>query len=53
MEVDLLKQIVKNTKHKISFQIIVSDSKSRFQTRFNPMLQLDKDKKYEIALVNL
>ena len=52
MEVDLLKQIVKNTEHKSSFQIIVSDSKSRFKTRFNPTLQLDRDKKYEIALVN-
>ena len=53
MEVDLLKQIVKNTEHKTSFQITVSDSKSRFKTRFNPKLQLDRDKEYEIALVNL
>ena len=53
MEVDLLKQIVKNTEHKMSFQIIVSDNKSSFKTRLNPTLQLDKDKKYEIALVNL
>ena len=53
MEVDLLKQIVKNTEYKSSFQIIVSDSKSRFKTRFNPTLQLDRGKKYEIVLVNL
>ena len=53
MEVELLKQNVKNMKHKTSFQIIVSDSKSRFKTRFNPTLQLDRDKEYEIALVNL
>ena len=53
MEVDLLKQIVKNTEHKTSFQIIVSNSKSRFKTRFNPTSQLDRDKEYEIALVNL
>ena len=52
MEVDLLKQIVKNTERKTSFQIIVSDSKSRFKTRFNPTLRLDRDKEYEIALVN-
>ena len=50
---DLLKQIVKNTAHKTSFQIIVSDSKSRFRTRLNPTLQLNRDKEYEIALVNL
>ena len=53
MEVDLLKRIVKNTEHKRAFQIIVSDSESRFETRFNPALQLDRDKEYEIALVNL
>ena len=53
MEVDLLKQIVKNTEHKTSFQIIVSDSESRFKTGFNQTLQLDTDKKYEIAMVNL
>ena len=46
-------QIVKNTSHKMSFQIIVSDRKSSFNTRLNPMLQLDSDKKYEVALVNL
>ena len=50
---DLLKQIAKNTAHKTSFQIIVSDNKSSFNTRLNPTLQLDGDKEYEIALVNL
>ena len=50
---DLLKQTVKNTAHKTSFQIIVSDNKSSFNTRLNPALQLDRDKEYEIALVNL
>ena len=50
---DLLKQIVKNTTQKISFQIIVSDNKPSFNTRFHPKLELDRDKVYEIALVNL
>ena len=50
---DLLKQIVKNTAHKTSFQIIVSGNESCFNTRLNPTLQLDRDKEYEIALVNL
>ena len=53
MEVELLEKIVKNTEHKTSFQIIVSDNKSSFNTRFNPKLELDRDKVYEIALVNL
>ena len=44
MEVDLLKQIVKNTEYKMSFQIIVSHSKSRFKNRFDPMFRLDRDK---------
>ena len=50
---DILKQIAKNMEHKKSFQIIVSDNKRRFRTRFNPPIQLEKDKKYEIAVVNL
>ena len=53
MEAELLKQTAKNTEHKTSFQIIVSDNKSSFNTRFNPKLELDRDKVYEIALVNL
>ena len=53
MEAELLKQIAKNTEHKTSFQIIVSDNKSSFNTSFNPKLELDRDKVYEIALVNL
>ena len=49
----LLEQIVKNTEHKTSFQIIVSDNKSSFNTRFNPKPELDRDRVYKIALVNL
>ena len=46
MEVELLKQIVKNTEHKTSFQIIVSNNESSFKTRLNPTLQLDIEKEY-------
>ena len=53
MEVELLKQIVKNSMHKTSFQIIVSGNESKFTSRLNPTLELDRDKEYEIALVNL
>ena len=42
-----------NTEPKESFQIVVSDNKTKFMTRFNPHIQLKTDKKYEIALVNL
>ena len=50
---DILKQIEKNTAHKTSFQVIVSGNKSNFNTLFNPKIELDRDKVYEIALVNL
>ena len=53
MEVKLLEKITKNTEHKTSFQIIVSDNESSFNTRFNPKIELDRDKVYEIALVIL
>ena len=52
-EIELLEKIVKNTDHKTSIQIIVSGNKSSFNTRFNPKIELDRDKVYEIALVNL
>ena len=53
MEFELLEKIAKNTEHKTSFQIIVSDNETSFNTRFNPKIELDRDKVYEIALVNL
>ena len=53
MEVELLEKIARNTEHKTLFQIIVSDNKTSFNTRFKPKIELDKYKVYEIALVNL
>ena len=52
-ELELLERIAKNTDHKTSLQIIVSGNESNFNTRFIPKIELDKDKVYEIALVNL
>ena len=49
----LLKQIVTNTEPNRSFSIVVSDNKTRFKTWFKPLIQLDKKKEYEIALINL
>ena len=49
----LLKQIVNNREPKISFSIVVSDSKTRFKTWFKPPIQLDKKNDYEIALIDL
>ena len=53
MKVERLEKVVKNTGHKTSFQVIVSDNKTSFNTRFNPKIELGRDKVYEIALVNL
>jgi len=53
MERELLERIAHNTEPKESFQIVVSDKKTKFTTRFNPHIQLKTDRKYEIALVNL
>ena len=50
---DLLKQIVDNTEPKKSFSVVVSDNIARFKTWFKPPIQLDKNKDYEIALINL
>ena len=50
---NLLNQIVNNTKPKRSFSIVVSDNKTRFKTWFKPPLQLDKNKDYEIVLINI
>lgn len=49
----ILEQIEKNTSHKSSFQIILNSTKSDFTTKFSPAIELDKTRKYEIALINL
>ena len=60
MESSLLKQIAdntektaRNTELKTSFYIVVSESSTRIRSKFNPPIELDKNKKYEMALVNL
>ena len=50
---EYIKQIANNTGHKTSFQVIVSGNQSSFNTLFNPKIELDRNKVYEIALVNL
>ena len=46
-------KIANNTERKRSFSVVVSDNKIRFKTWFKPPIQLDKEKGYEIALINL
>ena len=49
----LLEKIARNTEPKTSFYILISGKSTRIKTKFNPLIQLDKTKKYEMALVNL
>jgi hypothetical protein len=46
-------KIALNTRPKTSFYILLSQKSTHIRTKFNPNIQLDKNKKYEIALVNL
>jgi len=52
-QIALLEKIAKNTEPKTSFFILMRDKSTHIKTRFNPLIQLDKTKKYEMALVNL
>ena len=45
--------IARNTEPKESFSILLSKTSSQIRTKFNPLIQLDNSKRYEIALVNL
>lgn len=53
MQEELLQKVVENTSEKDSFQVIVSADTTLFTKKFNPPIQLKKDRSYEIALVNL
>ena len=53
MENKILEKIVQNTSPKTSTQIVVSENSTKIKTDFNPPLELDRTRKYEMALVNL
>src|ERR1043165_1824673 len=48
-----MEKVERNTDPKSSFYILVSEKSSKIRTRYNPLIELDRNKKYEIALVNL
>ena len=50
---NLLKQIVNNSEPKRSFSVVVSDNKTSVKTWFKLLIQLDKKKDNEIALIKL
>lgn len=60
METALLERIAtntektaKNTEQKSSFYILLSEKSTHIKTKFRPVIQLDENRKYEMALVNL
>lgn len=60
METALLEKIAtntektaRNTEPKCAFHILLSERKTCIKTKFRPVIELDKNKKYEMALVNL
>jgi hypothetical protein len=53
METKLLEKIAANTDSKSSFYILVSERSTQIKTKFRPLIQLDKNKKHEMALVSL
>jgi len=53
MNTELLEQIERNSSPKTSTQIVVSENSTKIKTTFNPPLELDRTRKYEMALVNL
>jgi len=53
MDLELLEQIERNTSPKTSTQIVVSENSTKINTTFNPPIELDRTRKYEMALVIL
>ena len=50
---ELLEKIVQNTEPKTSTQNVVSENSTKIKTTFNLPIELDRTRKYEMALVNL
>jgi len=53
MNTEVFEKIERNTSPKTSTQIVVSNNSTKIKTTFNPPLELDNTRKYEMALVNL
>ena len=48
-----MEKTARNTSPKSSFYILVSKKNAKIRTQFNPLIELDASKKYEISLLNL
>ena len=48
-----MKEVLARTKPKDSFTLVVSDNSGNIQTTFSPPLNLQPNRDYELAMVNL
>ena len=48
-----MEKVERNTDPKSSFYILLSKKSAKIRTRYNPLIELDASKKYEMALINL
>ena len=48
-----MKEVLVKTKPKDSFTLVVSDNSANIQTIFSPPLNLQANRDYELAMVNL
>ena len=48
-----MKEVLVRTKQEDSFTLVVSDISANIQTTFNPLLNLQGNRKYELAMVNV
>ena len=46
-------KVERNTSSKSSFYVLLSKKSAKIRTRFNPLIELDAGKKYEMSLLNL
>jgi len=53
MNTELREKIERNNSPKTSTQIVVSENSIKIKTTFHPPIELDRTRKYEMALVNL
>ena len=49
----IMEKVERNTSSKSSFYILLSKKSAKIRTQFNPLIELDAGKKYEMSLLNL
>src|SRR6478672_9425255 len=49
----IMEKVERNTSPKSSFYILLSKKSAKIRTQFNPLIELDAGKKYEMSLLNL